>query len=276
MIPLGLYGLDHPRVPLLLVDFRDAGKPRRREMMLRLTDDVTTGVLGWTGFASWPYLVGKNAWMFVHGRRGGAVDRKARLRAYVQLRHSLVVDESLDPRLRTEMMRRLENLGLNPLENGIADETTIVQRQYAALMGAVDTGKLTRELSRARRREAVRYTHSKGARASFRLLALASLGLYRHREADTKATRTLVDQHRRFAWHKRFLEDALIRGPVPQSGPQRDAIDRSLRALSEIAASCKHCDATSLVARFPVTEPARVADTAPAGVEVKSTVESAQ
>ena len=33
MIPLALYNLDYPRVPLLLADFRDSLSPKRREMV---------------------------------------------------------------------------------------------------------------------------------------------------------------------------------------------------------------------------------------------------
>src|SRR6202035_823436 len=33
MIPLAFYSLDHPRAPLLLADFRDHLKPKRREML---------------------------------------------------------------------------------------------------------------------------------------------------------------------------------------------------------------------------------------------------
>ena len=57
MIPLALYALDHPRVPLLLVDFRDPGKMKRRETAWRVTDDLTTGVLGFTGWGHWPYML---------------------------------------------------------------------------------------------------------------------------------------------------------------------------------------------------------------------------
>ncbi len=90
MIPLGLYALDQPRAPLLLVDFRDPGKPRRREMLRRAADDVTVGVLGWTGFGHWPYMAAKATWTFVHGRHGAALDRDARIRAYVQVREAML------------------------------------------------------------------------------------------------------------------------------------------------------------------------------------------
>src|SRR5579872_3356675 len=46
MIPLALYALDYPKVPLLVVDFRNAGAPKRREMLRHAATDTITGVLG--------------------------------------------------------------------------------------------------------------------------------------------------------------------------------------------------------------------------------------
>ena len=111
MIPLALYALEYPRVPLLMVDFRDAGKPKRSEMIRRVSDDVATGVLGFTGFGHWPYLLAKSAFFFVHGRHGGTLNRESRVRAYARLRHALKVDEALAPPLRTELIARSERVG---------------------------------------------------------------------------------------------------------------------------------------------------------------------
>src|SRR5947209_20322301 len=48
VIPLALYSLEHPRVPLLLVDFQNGGAPRRRENAGQAAEEVTRGVLGLT------------------------------------------------------------------------------------------------------------------------------------------------------------------------------------------------------------------------------------
>ena len=39
MIPLALYGLEHAKIPALLVDFRDQGNPKRRELTKRVVSD---------------------------------------------------------------------------------------------------------------------------------------------------------------------------------------------------------------------------------------------
>ena len=52
MIPLALYNLDYPRVPLLLADFRDSLSPKRREMVSQGASSLVTGVFGLTRFGN--------------------------------------------------------------------------------------------------------------------------------------------------------------------------------------------------------------------------------
>ena len=46
LIPLALYALEYPKVPLLLVDFRDTHAPKHREMLRHAATDTVSGVLG--------------------------------------------------------------------------------------------------------------------------------------------------------------------------------------------------------------------------------------
>src|SRR5581483_10717439 len=87
MIPLAVYSLDYPGVPLLLIDFRDPGHPQRSEMGLRFANDITTGVLGLTTFGNLSYSAAKTGFLYVHKRHGAATDRISRRDAFVQLRH---------------------------------------------------------------------------------------------------------------------------------------------------------------------------------------------
>lgn len=134
MIPLAVYSLDYPGVPLLMVDFRDPSRPQRGEMGLRLANDVTTGVLGWTTFGNLGYFAAKTGYLFVHKRHGGATDRISRRSAFIELRHALGADESLDPALRTELLSRVERLDLDPVEKSWPQEIRAAWRQYDALM----------------------------------------------------------------------------------------------------------------------------------------------
>src|SRR5208337_5441925 len=82
MIPLALYSLDYPRVPLLLADFRHSLTPKRREMVSQGVSGLVTGVLGYTRFGNPSVFAAGWAWTFVRGRHGAAVNRTARLEAY--------------------------------------------------------------------------------------------------------------------------------------------------------------------------------------------------
>jgi hypothetical protein len=134
MIPLAVYSLDYPGVPLLLIDFRDPSHPQRSEMGLRLANDITTGVLGLTTFGNLSYSAAKTGYLFVHKRHGAATDRMSRRNAFVQLRHALGVDDSLDPELRRDLTTRIEKLNLDPVEKSWSQETRAAWRQYDALM----------------------------------------------------------------------------------------------------------------------------------------------
>ena len=82
MIPLALYGLDHPKVPALLVDFRNSLNPKGREVSRRLFDDITKNVLSLSNFGSIPYFLGRTAYNFVTGRRGVDLNQPTRLKSY--------------------------------------------------------------------------------------------------------------------------------------------------------------------------------------------------
>jgi hypothetical protein len=160
MIPLAIYSLDYPGVPLPLVDFRDPGRPQRKEMALRLANDITTGVLGLTTFGNLSYSAAKSGYLYVYKRHGGPTDRMSRRSAFVELRHALGVDDSLDPELRRELMSRVEKLDLDPVEKSWSQERRAAWRQYDALMRyAADPQGLARRVEADRRHEYRRTFH---------------------------------------------------------------------------------------------------------------------
>ena len=120
MIPLALYGLDNPKIPMLLVDFRDTFNPKKREMSRRALQDVTRNVLSVSRFGDLPYFLGRTVFDFVTGRRGIDINQPSRLRTYSQLKLLLSLNQSLDPELREEIGNRLEKVSLNPMENDLA------------------------------------------------------------------------------------------------------------------------------------------------------------
>src|SRR4029079_2006509 len=134
MVPLALYGLDNPKIPMVLVDFRDGMNPKRREMSRRALQDVTRNILSLSAFGDLPYFLGHTIFDFVTGRRGIDVNQPSRVHTYAQLKLLLSLNRSLDPQLREQIGSRLEKVSLNPLENDLEDEARLAKQQYEALL----------------------------------------------------------------------------------------------------------------------------------------------
>jgi hypothetical protein len=220
LIPLALYALEYPKVPLLLADFRDTRKPKHREMLRLAAGDAVSGVLGISKWGNWPYMAGSVAWNFVRSRHGDPNNRTARLKAYSQVRRWLTLDGSIDPALRADLQRRLEILGVNPLEESVFEETAIAHRQYDALLRyAADPEGLPARLERDRNNEMAAHRHGAPARTGLRLAKWFSLGAYSHREMDDSGElAAAVGRERRAERQVRFLET------VAQSSPQPDLV----------------------------------------------------
>jgi hypothetical protein len=217
MIPLALYGLDYSPAPVLLVDFDNSWKPKRREMIRRAADYTATGVLGWTGVGHWSYMLAHASWNWLRNRHGDMANRTARLSAYAELGHLLAIDETLDPRLRQEIAKRLDHLALNPFEYASNQEVEIARKQYDALVAwARDPRGLPATLARDRGSEAVPLMHGPSTRVFFDLATVSTLGIYHHRQQVTDGTLALVERKRRIEADQRFLTK------VVNSGPQID------------------------------------------------------
>lgn len=208
LIPLALYGLDHPKIPILLVDFRSALNPKGRELSKRTLDDVARNVLALSHF-DLPYLLGRTVYDYVTGKRGMDVNQGSRLRAYSELKLLLALDASLAPEFRHEINERVEHVSLNPLENDAAAEARLAQAQYAALLAyARRPDGLPAQLDRDRRAELVAVKHTRTEQTLFRLANILSFGLYTHREqASAAAQATALDESRQLAYHRRFIRE---------------------------------------------------------------------
>lgn len=234
LIPLALYGLDNPKIPMLLVDFRDTLNPKKREMSRRILEDVTRNILSLSRFGDVPYFLGRTVFDIVTGRRGMDINQPSRLHTYSQLKLFLSLDRSLDPQLREQISRRLEKVSLNPLENDLDAEAQLARQQYAALLVyASAPDGLPAKLDRDRREEAVSLQHGKAERVLFQLGNLLSFGTYTHREKAASDIDSRLDIARRLSYHTRFLRE------VSQSSPQIEVlwnledVRRSLRFISQ-------------------------------------------
>lgn len=233
MIPLALYGLDNPKIPMLLVDFRDSLNPKKREMSRRLLQDVTRNVVSLSKFGDVSYFLGRTVFDFVTSRRGIDFNQPSRLRTYSQLKLLLALNDSLDPELRTEIGKRLENVSLNPMGNDLETEAKLARQQFAALISyAEQPDGLSARLDKDRRTEMVKLEHGRTEQVFFRLANVLTFGRYVHREKADPQMEARLDVSRRLAYHTNFLRE------VSRSSPQIDVkwnledVRRSLHYIS--------------------------------------------
>ncbi len=249
MIPLALYSLDYPKVPLLLVDFRASYGPKRREMLSRAADDTVSGVLGVSKFGNWPFFAGSWAWNFVRTRHGATSNRVARLNAYSEVRQWLALDPGLDEGLRKELQKRLDVMGVNPLEVSVFDQAAIARRQYAALLKFADDPKgLPLRLENDRRAELAAAGHGWVNRAGKRAAMFVTLGTYSpHDSRSDEALISAVDSQRRMNRYLRFLEE------VAASGPHAEVVwnmNEVRRAIEEVGVRGFDARSAELIGRI--------------------------
>jgi hypothetical protein len=255
MIPLALYGLDNPKIPMVLVDFRDGLNPKRREMSRRALQDVTRDILSVSTFGDLSYFLGRTVFDFVTGRRGIDINQPSRVHTYSQLKLLLSLNQSLDPELREQIGNRLEKVSLNPLENDLEIEARLAKQQYEALLAyAKRTDGLPAKLDRDRRAEMLPLAHSRREQILFRAANILSFGTYTHREKATPDMPEKLDLARRLGHHSRFLRE------VAKSAGQLDVawsladIKRSLQFISEHGAAADSSTAKAAAAIFLRTE----------------------
>ena len=233
MIPLALYGLDHPKIPILLVDFRDAMNAKKREMSRRVLQDVTRDVFSLSAFGDVPYFLSRSLYNFVTGRRGMDLNQPSRLQSYAELKLLLSLDASLDADLRKEVEERLERVPLNPLLNDGSAEARIANEQYKALLEyARKPEGLAARLQRDRRAEMVPLKHGRGEQMLFRLANVLSFGRYIHRETDTPELTARMELARRIEYHSRFLRKVAASSPQVEIVWNIDDVRRSLEFLT--------------------------------------------
>jgi hypothetical protein len=238
LIPLAVYGLDHPKIPAVLIDFRDHNNPKRREITRRLFNDITRNVLSLSPYGDLEYFAGRSAYNFVTGRRGMDINQPSRLRSYSQLKLLLSLSDSIDPELASEASRLLERVSMNPLQNDLDVEEALAQQSYAALVESLQdpSSGLQAILRRAREQEFMKFKHGPTARAFMHAATILSLGEYRHEEEESPETQEQrLDVSRRLAYHERYLKELLASTPVVDVTANMDDVRLSIRYLKEHA-----------------------------------------
>lgn len=263
MIPLALYGLDHPKIPILLVDFRNNSNPKKREMSHRVLEDTARNVLSLSRFGDAPYFLGRTIYDFVTGRRGMDINQPSRLRAYSQLKLLLALDSTFNPDLREEIASRMESATLNPLENSYQAEARLAREQYRALVAYAQKPEgLPAQLQRDRRAEMVSLKHSATEQALLHLANVMTFGLYTHRERETPTMLPSLDQKRRIAYHTRFLREISKPGTQIEVAHDMEEVRRSLRYVAEQGAAGSSKLARAAARIFQQTEDAETRELA--------------
>jgi hypothetical protein len=234
LIPLALYGLDNPRIPMLLVDFRDGYNPKKREMSRRVLNDITRNFLSVSKFGNLPYFLGRTVFDFVTGKRGMDINQPSRLQTYAQLKLLLALNDSLDPELRAQVNGRLERVSLNPFENDLETEINVARRQYDALVSyARDPKGLASRIERDRRAELVPLEHGGVAEFGFRLMNVLSFGKYIHREEQSGDMVERLDIARRLTYHTKFLQQVAKSKAEIDVSFNSDEVKRSLQLIAD-------------------------------------------
>lgn len=236
MYPLAVYGLDNPKIPALLIDFRDQLNAKKRELSRRLLEDVSRNILQLSAsvFGDLPYFVGRSTYDFVTGRRGTDINQPSRFRTYAQLKLLLSLSASLDPALEKEITQRLERVSSNPLENDAQAEVHLARAQYAALLNyATRPDGLAAQLALDRRAEAVPLKHGKVAQIAFQVLNTLTFGNYLHREKMTPELLAKLDMNRRFDFHTRFLREVVKSTPRVEVVWRIEDVRRAVQFITE-------------------------------------------
>jgi hypothetical protein len=231
VVPLALYGLDFPRIPVLLVDFRATLNAKRREASRRIIDDVGRFLLGITPTGDAPIYALEEVVTLAGRRRGLDLDQPTRAASCLQLANMLGRDDIVDDRLRGILAAALEQVLVNPLEGDLESARARALASYRGLLREIDTGKVAARLDKDRGTERAALGHGRGAVALHAMGRLLSFGLYRHRHDDANDEYDYAVA-RSLRYHHALLERvSAAPGPIEVSW----APDRFLPSLDFVA-----------------------------------------
>ncbi len=233
LLPLALYSLSYPKMPLLLVDFRNTMHVKWHEMTQRSINEVTAGVIGISHFTNWYYYVAADLYDFVESRHGAATNLSSRLDCYSQFRVKLQLDEQLDSRLRNEIKQRVNSIAVNPLESAPQNETAVAVSRYRILQEEAATGRLAQSVERNRRLELALDTETKKGVLRDYVLHIGSFGTYTHRAKADARNVELIDSYRRAQYALAWLDHVSEGGTPPEVAYDPTKIQRAIAELQQ-------------------------------------------
>jgi len=213
MIPLALYGLDHPKIPVLLIDFRKPLNAKARELSLVAFEKIGARVVVGSPFANLAIRFGRTAARVATRRMGVDLFQPSRRFSYSQLKMVLSTNPGISSTLRNEIARRIESIAMNPLENDLDTEVVLARSQYRALLDYASRPEGLRvDMARDRRAELTTSTHGDFSKFLFRAGGVASFGLYQHREQERQDAGSILEAQRRNQNQAGFLHNVAKSG----------------------------------------------------------------
>ena len=233
VIPLAVYSLDYPKLPLMLIDFREKLGVRRREVLQRSVNELTGGIFGLSHFSNWYVYVSLHFYNFVAARHGNPKGEKSRLECYSDFRMELALDQSLDAGLKKNIQDRMRWLSVDPLEAAPQREIQDAIERYKLLESeAGENGRLVARVNRERRFELSSFGESEKARAAKSMLHVATLGLYKQEAKGDDLE--MVERDRRVAYQLSFLDSLLQPGTPPEVAYDEARIESVISELSAL------------------------------------------
>jgi hypothetical protein len=234
LLLLALYSLDYDRVPLLLIDFQDPTRAKRREISQRAVKDVVHGVLGLSLMTNWYYFAGYAVFEFIQRRHGSALNQGSRLDCYARLRAALMLDHDLDSDFRAYVCDRLSRMAINPLEVAPAWELEIAGLNYQQLKINLAKPSFRESLGCQRRAEMAEDIETGKQRMSASLEHAVTLGLYTRRAPKTQFRLIELDEERRIKVNLAILETATRNSTDPEIAYGEAIIANALTELTNL------------------------------------------
>jgi hypothetical protein len=243
VIPLGVYSLTYPKMPLLVIDFRGGSHLRWHELTQRSINEITSGLIGISHFTNWYYFVGADLYDFYASRRGAPTNLQERLNCYSKFRVELALDKNLDPALLGDMRRRLGSLAVNPLETATQREMQAALHRYDLLEAAAASvsSKIAARLDKDRRAELARFEADKGEQIRHGILHVATLGFYTQRAPEAHFSERL-EEYREVDYYLTFLDGLDAAGTQPEVAYDSSSIRYALVQLSVLLPDLKASD----------------------------------
>ncbi len=229
--PLGVYSLTYPKMPLLMIDFRNSLHLKRHELTQRAITEITSGIIGVSRFTNWYYFVGADLYEFWASRRGTATNLQERLNSYSKFRVALALDTALDPNLKAMMEKHVYSFSVNPLESSANNEFQAAIRRYELLRTHTDL--LAKRLEKDRRAELARFEFTKTQLVRAEMFHYTTFGLYTSRAKGEDFHDTLA-HYRQASADLAFLDELAAPGTPPEVAYDSLRIQRTVADLNSL------------------------------------------